>query len=519
MTTIRERIDTTLPIDAAFAYVADFANSQEWDPGVGDSERIGAGPVGVGSRYRLGVRMGGRVAPMEYRIASFEPPRRVVLVGPGSGVAADRRDPVRARRRRAPDRLHRRHPARRPAPPGCSRSPAAPSARSAAGRARRACSERSPTRRAAGATAGGRSMKVAIVGAGVSGLTAAYALHREHEIRLFERERRAGGHVKTVERRDGRRARSPVDTGFIVYNERTYPRFVAAPRRARRRDPAERHVARLVLPRLRHRVQLARRARLVRPDADGVRPGALADVRRHPALLSRRARAPRCAGAGDARTLGDVARRAPLRPRRSASHFLIPITSAVWSTAPDRILEFPVDYLLRFLDNHGLIGYGNALQWRTITRRIDAPTSSGSWRRSARAPCAPATRSSPSLATPRGRRSGPRRARRARSTPSSWRPMPTMRSRLLARRRRAGAARPGRLRVLDEPGRPPHRRGRPAAPPRGLGVVERRRSADCRRPGDALTMTYHMNRLQSLPGTGPVLRLGQPRRPARTRTA
>ena len=88
MTTLRERIETPLPIDETFAYVADFANAQEWDPGVATAERIDPGPVGVGSRYRLGVRMGGRVAPMEYRISVFEPPTRVILTGEGSGVTA-----------------------------------------------------------------------------------------------------------------------------------------------------------------------------------------------------------------------------------------------------------------------------------------------------------------------------------------------------------------------------------------------------------------------------------------------
>ena len=88
MTRLTEQIQTSLPIDDVFAFVADFANSMHWDPGVATSERIDAGPVGLGARYRLGVRMRGRVAPMEYRITTFEAPRRVVLTGEGSGVSA-----------------------------------------------------------------------------------------------------------------------------------------------------------------------------------------------------------------------------------------------------------------------------------------------------------------------------------------------------------------------------------------------------------------------------------------------
>ncbi len=88
MTRLHERIETRLDVDDAFAYVADFANSQEWDPGVDSAERIDDGPVGVGARYRLGVHLAGRVAPMEYRITAFEPPHRVVLQGEGSGVTA-----------------------------------------------------------------------------------------------------------------------------------------------------------------------------------------------------------------------------------------------------------------------------------------------------------------------------------------------------------------------------------------------------------------------------------------------
>jgi carbon monoxide dehydrogenase subunit G len=88
MPRLHETIDTTLPRDDAFAFVADFANAEQWDPGVASSVRLDAGPVGLGARYRLGIRMRGRVAPMEYRITAYEPSRRVVLTGVGSGVSA-----------------------------------------------------------------------------------------------------------------------------------------------------------------------------------------------------------------------------------------------------------------------------------------------------------------------------------------------------------------------------------------------------------------------------------------------
>ena len=90
MTRIHERLTTDLPVDDTFDFIANFANSHAWDPGTAWSRRTEAsgGPIGVGTTFELGVRMGGRVAPMTYRITQFERPTRVVLVGEGSGVAS-----------------------------------------------------------------------------------------------------------------------------------------------------------------------------------------------------------------------------------------------------------------------------------------------------------------------------------------------------------------------------------------------------------------------------------------------
>ena len=88
MTTLNERIETELPLQDAFDFIADFSNAAQWDPGVASAVRLDAGPIREGTRVRLGVRMAGRVVPMEYVVTTWQPPHRVVLCGQGSGVVA-----------------------------------------------------------------------------------------------------------------------------------------------------------------------------------------------------------------------------------------------------------------------------------------------------------------------------------------------------------------------------------------------------------------------------------------------
>ncbi|MGW0178871.1 NAD(P)/FAD-dependent oxidoreductase [Nocardia sp. NPDC003345] len=207
--------------------------------------------------------------------------------------------------------------------------------------------------------------RVAVVGSGVAGLTAAYVLSGTAHVTLYEADNRLGGHADThrVHARDGREI--GVDTGFIVHNDRTYP----------------------TLTRLFGELGIATRetdmSMSVRCDGCGLeyagarglgglfpRPGTLTRAR-YLRLLSevprfhRLARAELAAAPDEALTLGEFGRRAGFSGY-FVSHFLTPLVSAVWSCDPATALRYPARYLFTFLEHHGMLTVFGSPTWRTV---------------------------------------------------------------------------------------------------------------------------------------------------------
>jgi len=91
MPVITETVETDLPTEQSFDYVANFENIIEWDPGVTTARKVTAGPAGVGTEYALDLEYGGSPLSMVYRITEWDPPRLVVLEGDGDrSLAVDR---------------------------------------------------------------------------------------------------------------------------------------------------------------------------------------------------------------------------------------------------------------------------------------------------------------------------------------------------------------------------------------------------------------------------------------------
>lgn len=211
-------------------------------------------------------------------------------------------------------------------------------------------------------------MRIAIVGAGVSGLVAAHLLHAaEHDVTLFEAGSYAGGHTNTVRVETGGGAWD-VDTGFIVHNDRNYPSF------------------RRLLARLGVATQPTEMSFGVADPAgtfeySGASPNGLYAQRRHLVTpwfqrmvadlvrFNREARAL-------LRELGDdpaddgPSLRAWLEQRRYSQAFverlIVPQAAAVWSADPRQLWSFPARFLIEFFDNHGMLGFRDRPRWQAI---------------------------------------------------------------------------------------------------------------------------------------------------------
>jgi len=209
--------------------------------------------------------------------------------------------------------------------------------------------------------------RVAVIGSGVAGLTAAYVLRDSHEVTLFEADDRLGGHADTHDVDDLEAGALAVDTGFIVHNERTYPTLLR------------------LFAELGVRTQPTDMSLSVRCDGCGLeysggqgvggilgQNGSALRPRFVRMLLeiSRFHRQARGVLAAAESGADDVTMEQFLRDGKYSAyfvqHFVTPLIAAVWSCAARTALEYPARYLFVFLDHHGMLAVGGSPQWRTV---------------------------------------------------------------------------------------------------------------------------------------------------------
>ncbi|RPH68180.1 MAG: FAD-dependent oxidoreductase [Burkholderiales bacterium] len=211
-------------------------------------------------------------------------------------------------------------------------------------------------------------MRIAVVGSGISGLGAALRLAPHHRVTLFEADRRAGGHTNSVDvTLDGRT--SPVDTGFLVFNERTYPQLIAL-------------FDELDIPTVRsdmsfsvsvgpHRFEWcgSNLASLFAQPRNALRPSfwrMVNDILRFNRQATALARGDDREVAALSEPLADFLR----RERYSDAfrdHYLLPMAAAIWSCPMHRMQRFPLGTFVRFFHNHGLLQIDDRPQWFTVS--------------------------------------------------------------------------------------------------------------------------------------------------------
>ncbi len=207
-------------------------------------------------------------------------------------------------------------------------------------------------------------LRIAIVGAGISGLSAAYYLGRHHQLSIYEAAPSIGGHTATIDVTVGGR-RHAVDTGFIVYNDWTYPRFIelidslgVASRPTEMSFSVRCDDSGIEYGGNNLNTLFAQRRNLLRPSFHGM----LADILRFNRELVRDLEQ----GVLSPATTLDEYLQANRYGEEFVFRYLLPMGCAIWSASTTRMLEFPVLFFARFFRNHGLLSVNDRPQWRVI---------------------------------------------------------------------------------------------------------------------------------------------------------
>ncbi|MFT7465555.1 MAG: putative NAD/FAD-binding protein [Pseudohongiellaceae bacterium] len=206
-------------------------------------------------------------------------------------------------------------------------------------------------------------MRVAIVGTGISGLVAARLLCTRHDVTVFEAADRLGGHTHTREIvHDGHPW--SVDSGFIVYNERTYPNFVrlmeileVETQESEMSFSVRDEVSRLEWCGTNLDTLFAQRRNLLSPGFWRMIRDILRFNRESRGLLD---------GDDEQLTLGAYLS-AGGYSRRFIEHYIVPMGAAIWSASPEAMLEFPALTFVRFFDNHGMLSIDERPVWRVVS--------------------------------------------------------------------------------------------------------------------------------------------------------
>lgn len=205
-------------------------------------------------------------------------------------------------------------------------------------------------------------MRIAIIGSGIAGNVAAYKLRDNYDITVYEAADYVGGHTNTVEVQEGDRVLA-IDTGFIVFNDRTYPNFIRLLEEIGQpwQDSEMSFSVHKAGGQLEYNGSslnglFARRSNMLRPSFHRMVRDILR-FNRDAFIAISRMRA--------SSTLGDYLE-AGRYSREFRDDYLVPMAAAIWSAEPGAVLEMPAGFLVRFFKNHGLLQLDDRPQWRVV---------------------------------------------------------------------------------------------------------------------------------------------------------